>query len=50
MAKVAKDKFIHARVDAETHKEFVAQAGPFGGVSELIRSWINQFINKPTNN
>lgn len=49
MTKIVRDKFIHARVDAKTHEEFVAKAGPFGGVSELIREWINQFINKPTN-
>lgn len=44
MAKVAKDKFIHARVDAGTHQEFAAKAEPLGGVSEVIRSWIEKFI------
>ena len=49
MARIVRDKFIHARVDAETHKKFADKAEPLGGVSAVIREWITKFINKPTN-
>ncbi len=44
MARVKQDKFIHARVNAETHQEFVAKAEPLGGVSAVLRQWIEKFI------
>lgn len=48
MARITKDKFIHTRVDAETHQEFVTKAEPLGGVSAVVREWINQFIKGNT--
>lgn len=44
MIKHPKTKFIHARVNVETHEEFVAKAEPLGGVSAVIREWIEKFI------
>jgi len=39
-----KDKWIHVRVDAATHKELVKQSKPTT-VSEIVRSLIELFIN-----
>lgn len=50
MTKNAKDKFIHTRVDTETHQQFAKLAEPFGGVSVVLRAWIDKFIkNQPIN-
>jgi len=43
---IKQDKFIHARVDAETHRQFVEKVKPLGGVSAVIKEWINKFINQ----
>jgi hypothetical protein len=48
MAKIAKDKFIHTRVDSETHRQFIEKSEPLGGVSTVLRAWIDQFIKGTT--
>ena len=35
-----KDKYITIRVDAETHEKFHEQSESWGGVSAVIRAWI----------
>jgi len=39
-----KDKWVHVRIDAQTHKELAKQAKPVS-VSEIVRSLIELFIN-----
>jgi hypothetical protein len=48
MAKIAKDKFVHTRVDAQTHQLFMEKSEPLGGVSTVLRAWIDQFIKGTT--
>jgi len=42
--KPSKDKWIHVRVDAQTHKELTKQCKPTT-VSDIVRSLIEMFIN-----